>query len=468
MQDSRESLMAGAAGALRDERSSHGVQAGAVTRERAPVWLMVATGALALAVLAMALAETNLWMHYLIDAGESISLAGLAFILVAGLFLFRARRLAVSLPLTLPWLLFPVITQGDQLIDNLSINWMRFIVHVLLAAIFGIPVAVLVTAARYSARTPRAWHAAVPGFPQLAAGRTREGSAIVATCLMAIEAWIATRFLGELMVITLVAMIWATLAWGFAARRGDAASGRMSERSALTLLVAGVAISLALFVGYKNRPGAYQGSPSYFMDPAQKKAGFQLTAVAVPAGPVRVPGQADAVREALTGYGRAFEQLLAGYYILDRNYNYDFHNRLFLRSTPLIADYRTVGLEKVHEAEALRAHADAEAVRVRPTLAADDPLGALLDDVRAYAGFTFGRSPTLERMSDEFARTQAGLQHSTHLYEGEGKVLGVVLNDILVKHKAVLASPDLAPTTGEFNRLSKAVYQKYADRIVGF
>jgi hypothetical protein len=143
---------------------------------------MVATGALALAVLAMALAETNLWMHYLIDAGESISLAGLAFILVAGFFLFRAERLAASLPLTLPWLLFPVITQGDQLIDNLSINWMRFIVHVLLAAIFGIPVAVFVTAARYIARTPRAWHAVIPGFPQLrpdarARGRDRRGVA---------------------------------------------------------------------------------------------------------------------------------------------------------------------------------------------------------------------------------------------------------------------------------------------------
>jgi hypothetical protein len=100
---------------------------------RPPVWLVVATAALALAVLAMAIAETNLWMHYLIDAGESISLFGLLFVLGAGVYLYRVGRLAASLPLTLPWLLFPVITQGDQLIDNLSINWMRFVVHVLLA-----------------------------------------------------------------------------------------------------------------------------------------------------------------------------------------------------------------------------------------------------------------------------------------------------------------------------------------------
>jgi hypothetical protein len=438
------------------------------TELRAPGWLMLATGALALAILAMALAETNLWMHYLIDAGESISLAGLAFILVAGLILFRARRLAVSLPLTLPWLLFPVITQGDQLIDNLSINWMRVIVHVLLAAIFGIPVAVFVTAARYLARTTRSWHALVPGFPQLAAGRTREGGAIIAVWLMAIESWIAVRFLGELMVITLVAMIWATLAWGFAPRRADGTGGRVRERTALALLVAGVAISLALFVGYKNRPGAYQGSPSYFMDPSQKDAGFRLDAVAVPDGPAQAPRDPEEVRASLTLYARAFERLLAGYYILDRNYNYDFHNRLFLRGTPLLADYRRVGLVKVHEAEAIRAEADAAASRARPTLDDGDPLAALLDDVRAYAAFTFGRTPVLERMTEEFARTEAGLQHATHLYEGEGKVLGARLAEMLDKHAAVLRAAATSGVVSEFVSISRSVHGAYANRVVGF
>src|SRR6185295_4895232 len=133
-----------------------------------------------------------LWMHYLIDAGESISLAGLAFILVAGFFLFRAGRLAASLPLTLPWLLFPVITQGDQLIDNLSINWMRFIVHLLLALIFGIPVAVIVMGVRYAVgaaagRTLPRLFGLVPGLAQMAAGRVREGSAILAVLLLVIE-----------------------------------------------------------------------------------------------------------------------------------------------------------------------------------------------------------------------------------------------------------------------------------------
>ena len=82
-----------------------------------------------------------------------------------------------------PWLLFPVITQGDQIIDNLSINWMRAVVHVLLGLIFGIPVAVVVAGvargrwrriARVSACIP-APSPSVPGLSLIAAGRVREG-----------------------------------------------------------------------------------------------------------------------------------------------------------------------------------------------------------------------------------------------------------------------------------------------------
>ena len=104
---------------------------GASVRARPPAWLFIATGLLALMCLVMAVAETNLWMHYLIDGGEFVSLMGLAFIAVAGVYLYRRNHLLVSLPLVFPWLLFPVITQGDQIIDNLSINPMRIICHVL-------------------------------------------------------------------------------------------------------------------------------------------------------------------------------------------------------------------------------------------------------------------------------------------------------------------------------------------------
>ena len=53
--------------------------------------MIAVTGVLALAVLAMAVAETNLWMHYLIDAGEPISLVGPGCSSRrAGVYLFRA------------------------------------------------------------------------------------------------------------------------------------------------------------------------------------------------------------------------------------------------------------------------------------------------------------------------------------------------------------------------------------------
>jgi hypothetical protein len=444
-----------------------------------PVWLIGATALLAIGCLAMAVAETSLWMHYLIDAGESISLVGVGVILAAGLYLYGRRRLLVSLPLVLPWLLFPVITQGDQIIDNLSINWMRLVSHVLLGALFGMPVLIVVLGVRYAVR-PRTgaaarpvpgWLAIVPGLRQIADGRTREGGAALAAVLLVAEMWVAARFLGLLMIVTLIVMVWGVLAYGSSAppeRREHARIPERSERFALAMLLAGVVASLGLFVGFKNRPGAYQGSPSYYMDPSQPEAGFKLDPIAIPVRPVAIPASADALRASLTGYARAFEQLLAGYYVLDRNYNYHFHNELFLRSTPLLDGYRRVGLTKIREAEALRAAADRVAAGIRPSLDATDPFASLLDDVKAYAAFTFERAPVLERMSGEFERTPAGLQHATHLYEGEGKVLGVRLAEILAKHEATLSSPAAAPVTNEFASISRAVHDAYANRIVGF
>jgi hypothetical protein len=412
----------------------------------------------------MAVAETNLWLHYVIDAGESISLAGLGFIVLAGLALYRRGRLLASLPLALPWLLFPVITQGDQIIDHLSITWMRVITHVLLGALFAFPVAVAVMAARSFVRPrpgqrPPRWIALVPGLTLLRGGRTREGAAVLAVFLIALEIWVAVQFLGLLMVLTLIAMLWIVLIAGFPAASGSPATtgGRRSERFALLVLLAGTAVSLALFIGFKNRPGAYQGSPSYFMDPARKDEGFAIDRSTVPAGAPSMPAHPQAVATVLTTYARAFERLLAGYYLLDRNYNYDFHNRLFLRHTPLVPDYRAAGLREVEAGAELRA--DRAATEVLRTLAPDDPLRALLVDLQTYAAFMFGRAPVLERMSGEFDDTEAGLQHATHLYEGEGKMLSVHLGDILEKHRQVLHAPPTAPLAAEFVSISQAVHQ---------
>ena len=70
--------------------------------ERPPVWLMVITAAMAVTLLAMAVGETSLRGQYLIDQGEYLSLVGLGFILVAGVYLHRRQRLAASMPLVAP------------------------------------------------------------------------------------------------------------------------------------------------------------------------------------------------------------------------------------------------------------------------------------------------------------------------------------------------------------------------------
>jgi hypothetical protein len=82
--------------------------------------------------------------------------------------------------------------------------------------------------------------------------------------------------------------------------------------------------------------------------------------------------------------------------------------------------------------------------------------------------FNFRRAAILEQKTAEFERTKAGLQHATHIYEGEGKVVGVRLMDIIGKHRAVTAAPALAPITGDFMTISRAVYEKYSKRVVGF
>jgi len=71
-------------------------------------------------------------------------------------------------------------------------------------------------------------------------------------------------------------------------------------------------------------------------------------------------------------------------------------------------------------------------------------------------------------MSGGFERTPAGLQHAAHLYEGEAKYLGTGLSQIVRKHGRVLNTSMLAPVTHDFMSASDAIYQAYADHIVGF
>jgi hypothetical protein len=293
---------------------------------------------------------------------------------------------------------------------------------------------------------------------------------LLAVALLVMEMWLADQYLGTLMIVTLIILVIGTLLYGSIQSEPVAPEARRgrTELVALTVLLAGVALSAAGFFGYKNRTGAYQGSPAAFMDPAQQGTAYRLNRIPVPGRAPAAPASPGPVRDALTAYAHTLERLLAGYHILDRNYTYDFHNELFLRNTLLVPDYRAVGLGLVAEARRLRAGADASAAAARATLANDDPLAALLDDVRDYVAFNFDRAPTLERLSGEFAHTKAGLQHSAHLYEGESKFLGTRLAEILAKHHAVIESPATSPVTGAFASVSRAIHDAYAHHVVGF
>ena len=86
-----------------------------------------------------------------------------------------------------------------------------------------------------------------------------------------------------------------------------------------------------------------------------------------------------------------------------------------------------------------------------------------------YVAYNFERAATLERMSAEFETTKAGLQHATHIYEGEGKYLGVQLAALLDKHGAVLQQPAAACRWSATSCINEpGIEAKYANRIVGF
>jgi len=338
-------------------------------------------------------------------------------------------------------------------------------------------VAVVVLAPRYllAPRPDRppirgVWTACFPGLRPLAEGRLREGTVALAVALLAAEMWLADQYLGTLMIVTLIVLVIGVLLYGSTASdRPDAGATRArNEKLALAVLLIGVGLSAAGFFGYKNRTGAYQGSPAAFMDPKQPETGYPLDRVHVPSRAPAMPAAPEPVQAALVAYARSLEKLMAGYHIVDRNYTYEFHNYLFMRQTPLLANYRAVALQMVADAGRLRDAADAQAATARATLADDDPLAALLDDVRGYTAFIFDRAPTLERMSGEFERTPAGLQHAAHLYEGENKFLGTRLEEILTKHHAVVDSSAVAPVTREFVSTSRSIHEAYAHHVVGF
>ncbi len=445
---------------------------------RPPAWLIWSTAALTVALLVMAVTETSQWGHYLIDKGEIISLAGLAFLSVAGIILYRQGLVRVSLPFALPWLMYPVITQGDQVIDNLPIAAMQVICQILLTLIFWVPIAVLVLASKFGLqprpgqpRGTRAWTILVPGLRWIEQGRVREGSAVMTAALLTLEVWVAYRLLGAYMVATLIALILIVL-WRLVHGTNDRRPRVVarSEGAAFVLLFIGVAVSLGLYVGYKNRPGAYQGSPSYLFDPAQPDAGYKIDAITIPPAPITAPSGAavDDAARLLGGYAEALQELTGGYYIVDRNYTWHFHNVLFARSWPVLPNFREVALGKIADARIHAAAVGAASARVRAALPDSPAIVALIDEMEAMLKFNFDRAALLERLTAEFTRTNDGLQHAAHIYEGEGKLVSMQIGDILKKHAAALTAPALDPVLARFKTVTSAIFDSYKDRIVGF
>jgi hypothetical protein len=303
-----------------------------------------------------------------------------------------------------------------------------------------------------------------------------EGSAVMTLALLTLEVWVAYRLLGAYMVATLLALILIVL-WRLVhvhSQQGDEpATSRFarSEGAALVLLLVGLTASLGLYLGYKHRPGAYQGSPSYLFDPSQANAGYHLDAIAVPAvtsaDTASAAGVADAGR-LLDEYAGALQELANGYYILDRNYTHHFHNVLFARSWPILPNFREVALARIAEARVRADRARASSAEVHRALTNAPAVAALVDEMEAFLAFNFTRAALLETMSAGFIRSNDGLQHAAHLYEGEGKLLGMQLGDILAKHAAVLGAPALDGALGPFKTRTAEIYDAYKDRVVGF
>ena len=443
-----------------------------------PRWFMMTTVLLTLLILFMAVAETTLWTHYLIDEGEYLCLAGLVFVSIVAAYLYRRHKLALSLPFFLPWLIYPVITQADQIIDNLTINEMRLVAHAILAILFGAPIVILVVAAKHffvdqpGNQRRHAWARLVPGLRQFEDGQVRDGTLVFATTLLLLELWIAHRYLGTLMVGALVGMglfFMFYVGWrtpGLGERRPR----NTNEKIALLIVFSGVVVSLGLYLGFKNRPGAYQGSPHFYHDPSQRDAAFKVNEIQVPVDKLGIPSAevGVAVQHMLKEYARVLQDLVRAYYILDRNYNYAFHNALFLRNTPVLSGFRAKALSDIDAARNRSEQANSLYMQVRPQIQSGSALLAFLDDVHNYVAFNLRRASILEKKSAEFEQTQAGLQHATHLYEGEGKIVGVVLVQIIEKHQTILKLPELSRLAEPFERISKEVHAAYANRIVGF
>ena len=127
-----------------------------------------------------------------------------------------------------------------------------------------------------------------------------------------------------------------------------------------------------------------------------------------------------------------------------------------------------MALAEIAEGRRLAAEADARLADLETEGSNHGALGAFLSEIRNHVAFHLRRAALLREMSAAFEQTESGLQHATHLYEGEGKMLGVSLMEVIEKHGRIMENPKLASVAEPFVAASRKIHASYADRIVGF
>ena len=185
------------------------------------------------------------------------------------------------------------------------------------------------------------------------------------------------------------------------------------------------------------------------MDPSQQGSGLQLSTVAVPDRCRRRRRRTDSARIARSpGTPAAFEQLLAGYYMLDRNYTYDFHNELFCPVDA--AACRTIGRPAWRRSQrrgAARTGGRPRAAAARrssqPTIRSPRCSTTCARTWRS----TFERAATLERMSAEFEtdRGRPAARHAPLRRRGQG-ARRPARRSCSTKHGAVLRARRSRPS----------------------
>ena len=262
--------------------------------------------------------------------------------------------------------------------------------------------------------------------PQIADGRRREGSAILAATLLVLEMWVAEQYLGTLMIVTLIVMIVLVL-------DGTARCRHLLRRTTWK----NVATRNASPWAYRwwacscpappisctaTRRGPTRAAPASswirrrgqeLPDKSHPGPGWLRATSGGPADSCAPPWRRTRARS--IGF-------LPAIHLLNRNYTYDFHNELFLRTHRWCPTIVRLGSSWSRRPRRFASRADEHTrARARRWPPATRWRGCSMI-FRAYLAFNFDRAPVLEQMSAGFERTEAGLQHAAHLYEGESKV----------------------------------------------